>query len=276
MLFIDDRASDARKQPLRKVLTQGELITGVAIVENELFIATKLRADIEVFDSETFVFKRSWTLDGLRNPEDMVACSQLKCLFIFDATDQGKIYKVDRMGSILTSWYSGNKSVRLSVSSDSNVIITFLNDNKLKEYAPIRQPRLIQQLPLASHSRYTMKLPTGNFLVSRGGVGAGVFEINTIGQEINSYKGNKESSREQLNRPEQLAIDHKGSVVVLDRGSRRVLLLNSKLEFQRQLVLSEIGLYDPLAMSLSKTTSRLIVAVWDIDKEKCNIFVGSH
>ena len=242
----------------------------MAIIENELFIATEFNAYIEVYDSLTFVFKRSCIPDGLRSPEDMVACPQLKCLFIFDPKDRGKIYQVDRMGSILSSWFSGNTSARLSITPDSNVIIVFLTENKLKEYAPIRQNKLMKQLPLSSQSRYAMKLPTGNFLVGRGGIGAWVFEINTFGQEINSFKGNMESAFDRL------AIDDEGSVIVLDRGQGRVLLLNSKLEFQRQLVLSEIGLYDPLAMSLNKSTSRLFVAVWDIDRGKCKIFVGSY
>ena len=276
LIFTDVRTSETRKQPLREVFTQEELIVGMAIIESELFVATKLRADIEVYDSITLVFKRSWTLDGLCRPEDMVACSQLKCLFIFDATDQGKIYQVDRKGSILSTWFSGNKSVRLSVTPDSNVIVVFLNDNKLKEYAPIRENRLIQQLSLSSHFRYAIKLPNGNFLVSRGGKGAGVFEINTFGQELNSFKGNIGSAFTQLNWPEQLAIDNHGSVIVLNRGNGRVLLLNSKLVFQRQLVLSEIGLYDPLAMVLDKSTNRLFVAVWDIDKNIFKIFVGSY
>lgn len=275
-MITDVTESHTRKQPFHAVLTKDNLITGMAIIENELFIATDMSSDIEVYDSMTLTLNRSWTLPDLRWLADMVACSNLICLYIFDATDRGKIYQVDRMGSILSSWFSGNLDVRLSITPDSTVMVMFWKQNKLKEYAPIRQNKLIQQVVLTSRSRYAVKLSTGNFLVSRGGVGAGVFEINTTGQEISSFKGNMESAFEQLNWPEQLAIDKHGSVIVVDRGNRRVLLLNSKLEFQEELMSSEIGLVDPLAMALDKSTSRLFVAVHDIDEDSWKIFVGSY
>jgi len=252
-------ASEASK--FKVVLAKTQRITGIGMIESDLFIATEKCQTVDVYNSLTFSLLRSWRLLGLTNPEDMVASLNPKCLYIFDAFGLGKIYQVNINGSRISSWISGSTSVRLSMASDSNVVETYIGTTKLKEYSD--DGRLIQQLVLQGNSTHAPKLHTGNFVVSRGKGIDKVFETDAYGQDLNSFKGKIGSTFESLNCPEQLAVDQHGSVFVVDRGNRRVLLLNSNLEFQRELLSSKNGLGDPRAMVLDETTSRLFVYDFD-------------
>lgn len=240
----------------------------MGIIESELFIATEMRSTIEVYNSLKFNCLRCWSLSGLTNPEDMAASLNPKCLYIFDAIGAGKIYQVNLNGSQISSWISGSTDVRLSVAPDSNVIVTYLGQPRLKEYSSAEKGtcRLIQQLPLQGSSTHTVKLKTGNFLVSRG---ASVLEIDAHGKDINSFG----STTERLKCPELVAVDKQGSVFVLDRGNRRVILLDSNLVFQKELISAMHGLQDPTAMVLDDTTCRLFVSSYDSAENLWRILV---
>lgn len=235
----------------------------MSIIENEMFTATETCPKIEVYNSLTFIRLRCWSVSGLTHPEEMVASLKPRCLYIVDAIDFGKIYQVDTNGLKLSSWISGSAHVRLSVTSDTNVVVTYLGDKKLKEYRSTVKDRLVQQILQEENSTHAVKLKTGNFVVSRGKGIDKVFEIDVCGKNIKSFKGKPGSTFESLNCPEQLAIDQHGSVFVVDRGNRRVLLLNSNLEFQRELLSWKNGLKDPRAMVLDEAKSRLFVSDFD-------------
>lgn len=260
------------------VLPITKRVKGLAIIENELFIATKSNTTIEVFNPSNMSSLRLLVIPGVTSPEDMVASLNPKCLYIFDAHGGGKIHQVNIDGSTTASWITGSLEVRLTLSPESNVIVTYLNKNKLKEYKSTADKKLIQQVVLPPNARSAVKLKTGNFIVSKWegtclDSQEGVVEIDTSGKEINSFKGKEGSVCESMNCPEYLAIDKNGSVIVVDRGNRRVLLLNSKLEFQRELLSPTSGLQNPKAIVLDGATNRLYVADNDIAWDLWRIFV---
>lgn len=203
----------------------------------------------------------------------MVASLNPKCLYIFNAIDFGKIYQVDINGSIISSWISGSMHVRLSVTPDSNVIVTYLGEPRLKEYRSTVKDRLIQKLSLQESSTHTVKLKTGKFVVSRGTGIDSVFEIDARGKDINSFKGKIGSTTEHLKCPEQVAVDKHGSVFVLDRGNRRVILLDSNLVFKKELLSAIHGLQDPTAMILDDTTCRVFVSDYNKAEKVWRILV---
>lgn len=260
------------------VLPITQRVTGLAIIENELFVATESNSTIEVFNSSNLSFQRLLMVPSVTSPEDMVASLNPKCLYIFDATGEGKIYQVNTDGSSIASWITGSLEVRLTVTPQSNIVVTYLSKNKLKEYKSTVDKKLVQQVILPPNSRCAVKLKTGNFIVSKWegtslNSPEGVFEIDASGKDINSFKAKEGAACERMNCPEYLAVEKNGSVIVVDRGNRRVLLLNSKLEFQRELLSPINGLQNPKAMVLDEATNRLYVADNDIAWDLWRIFV---
>ena len=255
------------------VLTNIQRITGMAIIESELFLTNEMCPTVQVYNSVEFNRLRCWSVSRLTKPEDMVASLSPKCLYIFNAIGEGKIYQVTINGLTISSWFIGSAQVRLSVAPDSNIVVTYLGEMRLKEYRSTVKDRLKQQLSLQGSSTHTVKLKTGKFVVSRGTSIDNVFEIDAHGKDINSFKGNARSTSERLKSPEQVAVDKHGSVFVLDRGNRRVVLLDSKLVFQKELLSAIHGLRDPRAMVLDDTTNRLFVSDYDSAEYIWQIFV---
>src|SRR6218665_3981847 len=57
-------------------------ITGLAILDNELFVVTGFSSDIEVYDSIELSFSRRMTLKELISPVGIASCDISKCLYI--------------------------------------------------------------------------------------------------------------------------------------------------------------------------------------------------
>src|SRR5678816_3204726 len=97
---------------------------------------------------------RDRNLTELINPLDIAACKNNKCLYIFDYKSFGQskeILRVDPMGRLIKKWSTGKDyGFGLSVTDDSNVILTALKKNKLNEYSPGGQ--LISEIDLSAAS----------------------------------------------------------------------------------------------------------------------------
>ena len=154
-------------------------ITGMTILDNELFVAIEKREQIEVYDSTELSFSHRMNLRELFNPLDIGSCNIKKCLYIFDAKDDHQspeILRVDPSGKLIKNWSSaGDYYSRLSVTDESNIILVVHSTKKLNEYSLDGQ--LIRQINLPSdmHSdpMHAVKLTNGHFVVCHEGHGVG-------------------------------------------------------------------------------------------------------
>lgn len=108
-------------------------ICGLAILDQELFISRRQSPNIEVYDSTTFDFKRQMKVDGTRDPEHIVSCSIINCLYAFDQ-GQLAILRIDPTNGNQTKICIVPEGGRLSIASDTHVILNIDSEAKLREY----------------------------------------------------------------------------------------------------------------------------------------------
>lgn len=254
-----------------------EAYFGFTILDKELFVVGDESSTIEVYDLMKFDVSRRWKLNELIDPVDIVSCNRSKCLYILDYKCQGQykeIFKVDLYGKLLSIWsleyYDG---FRLSVTNESNVIFAVHNEDKLCEYMP--NGDLVHEIKLSSdagicHPWHAIKLINGEFLVSHRNFrnyNHTVSIVDADGKLIKSFGGRPGSIVPHMNVPFHLFVDGNGFVFVADYENRRVLLLDSDLEFKTEILSNERhGLQCPQKILLDESRGRMFVG----HNESCN------
>lgn len=243
-------------------------IWGLAVLNNELFISKAESSQIEVYDALSYKFKRQWDIHDLSDPQDIVSCAEKECLLIMnwdDGCNPTMILKTDRNGKVLTSWSMKIGGGRLSITPELTVIVTAYERNKLYEYS--LDGELIKEIklptPNLSHRQHAVKLADGHFLVCSGGANDSLHSLCIVdkrGNVLKSFGGERGSDNQSLNRPLHLAVDGDGCIYVADWGNRRVLLLDSDLQFQRELVTRKTGLLHPGRIFLDSSNNQLLLA----------------
>src|SRR6218665_1110321 len=103
-------------------------ITGLAILDNELFVVTERSSDIEVYDSIELSFNRRMHLKELISPVNIASCNKSKCLYILDGKDflkSDEILRVDSNAKLIKNWSTGScHRYALSITDESNVIVS--------------------------------------------------------------------------------------------------------------------------------------------------------
>ena len=137
----------------------------------------------------------------------------------------------------------------------------------LKEYSP--EGQLISQISLSvvagtSFIRHAIKLSNGHFLIS---CYSGYKEphrvciVDAVGILTTSFGGKCGPNSKQFECPAYLSVDGNGFVLVADRFNRRVLLLDSNLTFQREILSKKKhGLQCPSRIILDESIGRILVA----------------
>src|SRR5688572_12082485 len=111
-------------------------ISGLTILDKELFVVSQESSEVEVYDSMKFSFSRQWNLRELITPRDIASCNRNKCLYILDykSFSQSEILRVDPNGKLIKEWSTGDDNGwGLSVTDESNVILNVYMKHKLKE-----------------------------------------------------------------------------------------------------------------------------------------------
>ena len=263
--------------------TESKDIRGMTILDKELFVVIEKSSEVEVYDSMKSDFRRRWNLKELFDPTDIASCSINKFLYIFDLKDIGQrkeILKVDSKGNLLTKWSGGDDFVwGMSVTDESNVILTVYDRNKLLEYSP--DGKLIREISLPSdagvrHPWHSMKLANGDFMVCQGSKSDDrhrVCLVDADGKLKKSSGDMRGSTIEQLHCPIHLSVDANGFVMVADRENIRVLQLDSDLKFQREIVSKEEhGLRHPARILLDESNGRMFVADNEWNNQQILIF----
>ena len=147
--------------------------------------------------------------------------------------------------------------------------------NKLNEYSPDGQ--LIREINLSLDAgiRYpwhAIKLTNGHFAVCHGSGYGKVCTVDADGKLKKSFGGKSGSTIGQMC-PVYLSVDGNGFVMVADQRNNRVLLLDSDLKFQREILTkAKHGLRNPWRIHLDESNGRLFVADNESDNERILIF----
>lgn len=250
-----------------------EWVRGLTILDEELFVVTEECSEIEVFGSTKFNSIRQWKQKELVNPKDIVSCSRNKCLYIFDCKDQCKsneIFRIEPNGEVIKKWSTGDDwGESMSVTREGNIILALYKISRLLIYSPDGKCEKIDLPSEICNPLHAMQLTNGDFLVSHGfhrGDQHRVCLIDAKNKKIKKSFGKVSGKTfKQLDCPSHLAIDEFGSVFVCDRRNVRVLLLDSDLKLNREILSKEIvskqehKLRWPWRILLDETNSRLLL-----------------
>lgn len=250
----------------------------MAALDKELFVVSESSSKVEVYDMR-FRFTRQWNLDGVVYPQDMASCNTNNCLYIVHSLDSFQfmdILRVDSNGKLIKMWTTAGSNGRLSVTSESNVLLTVCNKDKFNEYSPGGQ--LLREINAdISWPWHAIKLTNGHFVVSHGNINTDLHRVCIVdadGKLQESFEGKHGLTIELMNEPYYMSVDAIGFVMVIDRRNNRVLLLDSDLEFKGKIFSKEdkYGLQDPRRILLDESNARLFVADNDSNDGRILIF----
>lgn len=192
-----------------------------------------------------------------------------KRLFVIDWTVKGKekhMYILNKDGSVVKKWSMEDDYGRLSLTNDQpqNIIESFHDQNAIAEYTVDGkqiQKVLIQGGQGIRGLQHALKLNDGRFLLSQGDLNDVLHRVCIIdsnGKILHSFGSEKGHGNESLNVPVYLAVDRKGYVLVADKYNNRIIMLNSELKFQRELIHMDSFLY-PVKIDLDEDKKLLYV-----------------
>lgn len=262
-----------RKFKTESAETLDKRISGLAIVDNDLYVTTFHTNVIELYFLMGFKFRCSRKLDFLHNAYDLAYCRENNCLYVMDHSYRDtdtptQITRVHRDTlKLLKSWMTGMSYGCISVAYDGNVLMAEYEGDKIIEYTP--DGEIIRQLtlPVVANPRHAIKLIDGRYLVSHAegkDPQHRVCTVNTRGEVCMSYFRQTGSTSDRPLVPIYLATDSAGSIFVVDRDNDRVLLLSSSLLLKSEIIPRNTeGMNRPERMAFDRVNGRLILAQGD-------------
>ena|SRR6218665_564218 len=250
----------------------------MTLLRNKLYVVTEKSSGIEVYDSVTLCSESTWQIDEISNPMDIAACTTNDCFYICDGKAERQSFRVDSGETYLIKWFVGEDGCHLSVTREGNVVVSFINGNKIIEYSPdgqlVREVRL-SPIDNINHPRYAIKTTSMHFVFSHG-MGDDTLNricvVNADGKIIKSVgerKGSKSKEREMCC-PVHLLEDSLHNVLVADMLNNRVVILNPTLKNAKILVHGSdtSKLRFPMRLCLAEDRGILFVADNNYKKKK--------
>ena len=246
---------------------QGQ-VRGVAVVGKELFVAVFNSSEIKVYNTDTYSLQMNIKIPGLSCPWDMAADDT--SLFVSELS-KSNIHRIKLPEKQpITGWITAGYWNGLSVTKQGSVLVTCGSLNKLFEYSTdgIMRREIVLQWDIKYLYR-AIQLDNDQFLVSHESMHR-VCLIDNKGKLIKSFGGTTGTKGGPLNFPHQLVVDQDGFVLVADSGNNRVVLLDSNLEFVKDLIPSSAGMKDICALHLVEQHGKLYVS--DDTNDKLTVF----
>jgi len=246
-------------------LPRGEPVRGVTSLGDEVYVLRdKERDQVEVYDVITCRLQRCLTVPNTRVFTHMTSCEHYRYVYVASYTETCCVHglNVDVPGAG-TWWCVKDKPAGLSVNAAHNVLVTFFEVRKIKEFnsrgVVLRELTLPDDIINPFHA---IQLTTGQFIVCHGGPDDAVHRVCKMsagGDVIQSHGGQRGSNIGQYNRPVHLAVDDNEFVFVVDLSNRRVKLLSPSLDHIRQVVSPDDLQWLPNRLYLDVRRRRLYV-----------------
>ena len=227
---------------LKEISTDGEVVVGVTSVGNELFVLLRRDVDqVAVYSMDDFQLLHHLNVPELKgnNSNDMTSCVQHKRLYMSN-NDSDCIHKFHLSSSDVTKWSVPGTPRGLSVTPNCNLLVTCGGQTSKLVELSADSGQCVREIELQADIRnlwHAVQLTTGQFVVCHGDADNPLHRVCLVddkGSVTRSYGGQRGSDVGQLNCPCHLALGYSGlHVYVADYCNRRVVLLNSMLEFVR-------------------------------------------
>ena len=142
-IYPDKKAKNTAAKLAHTIVTKAanktdEPLTGMAILNSDLFVVKKDYPVVEVYDSETFVYVRLLENLNLTNPLDIASSKENKFLYVIDRVNgesESIIWKFNNDGVGGKAWTTENDYGRLS-TYESHLIVCFSTKRIIIEYTP--------------------------------------------------------------------------------------------------------------------------------------------
>jgi hypothetical protein len=246
-------------------LNEDEPVWGLTTLNNELYVHYQGKG-ITVYDTQTYSVQRTLQIPRLGALSDMTSCIRHQCIYIADRGNN-VIHRVENNKRI-TQWPVNDEPSGLSVNSAFNVLVTCYEVGKIKEFKT--DGKLIREINLQSdvvHPKHTVELTTDQFVVCHGKFAGALHRVCIVdsdGRVVRSYGNAPGSAHGQLYTPTRVVVN--GFAFVADVNNRRILMLDSTLNYIREVV---TGLGGPVRMCLDEHNGRLYVAFNKLQNDKC-------
>jgi hypothetical protein len=254
-------------------MSGGEIIRGLAVMNNELYVGRERQSEIEVYDVATLNHRRNVSIPGLGCVHDLASCPQSQVVYVSDGCSS-KIYAINER-EVITLLVDCNEGGRpwdehrvrpggLSVNSQLNVVVMWPSMHDIRVYTPGGE--LIRNITLQSdvtEPHQAIQLDDDRFVVVHGDEYDDLHRVcivNSEGRIIQSYGGHKGSDVGQLNRPYRMLIVGE-SMIITDYWNYRLLLFNvTSLTYIRELVSTRSSSLMPVRLAISEDYTQLFVS----------------
>lgn len=262
----------------------------MTIITKELFVTQQKLSQVAVYNVVTMKFKRTVKPISNFDPLDLASCTRKECLYMCATRNEGhtaEILRFEKDGSLQKNWSVGGNCSGGTLSicrRNNNVIACLTEENEIKEFSCDGElVRTVKLHPSASIRQpcHALKTTDRHFVICHGNgedVTHRVCAIDSEGVLLKSYGKKKGSDKQQMNRPIYLTEDANGNILVADMKNNRILLLNSALDLQRELISaankSNGGLRLPNRICLDEERHRLFIGDSDAKKNSdCRVLV---
>ena len=212
---------------------------------------------INIYNADPFAYQRTITVNGIKEPFDMVASDNV--LYVGEAEDK-LIHRIQLPEGSVSNWTVDGIYLKLSIAKNGNVIVASWDPDKIVEYTSVGN--LVREIVVNRFDAnligltHAIQMEGDKFLVCHTETThQRVCMIDNTGRVIKCYGGNNGTGIGQLNLPFYLAIDRNGFIFVADLFNNRIVQLNPSLEY-----ISEIGgIQKPRLLLLNVERGRLYV-----------------
>jgi hypothetical protein len=236
-------------------MASGKCIWGLTIYQNKLFLGRSYEKELEIYDTTTFNLERRLPMPELHCINDLTTCPECDVVYVVDMCNRS-IHVIDMNGTRF-HWSVTDSPHGISVNSQLNVIVTFHETSKLREFTSSGQ--LVREINLQSDIKYphhAVQLDDDRYAVVHGHYeDAGLHRVcivNRNGQIIRCYGGRRGSGDGRLHTPTRI-VTFGRSLIVSDMNNDRLLVFSST----SLTLLNTVNSIGAVRMSLSEDGSRL-------------------
>lgn len=225
-------------------LGNGSAVLGIAAFRQRLFVAVENSADISVYDSTTFTLQKRLSVFGLKQTSDMALSPSAGFLYVAD-WDSRAIFQVEteRTQQKAKKWSTGGDFGGISIIPGTGHLLFSGHDrSSLKEFSHrgdvVKELKIRSDVNEAIRPWHALQLSADQFLVSHGGSSPGALHrvcvVNAEGCVVRSFGDLRGRAPDRLFGPYHLALDSKGTVLVVDCNNSRIVALDRDLKFLKE------------------------------------------